>query len=95
MLARGVVNVLTHAGRCFPDQKLFAVMGGFHLSGETERCIPDTVRDIACFGLEVIAPGHCTGWRAVNRLVQVCGEAAVVPLAVGKIFAFRTKETTQ
>jgi 7,8-dihydropterin-6-yl-methyl-4-(beta-D-ribofuranosyl)aminobenzene 5'-phosphate synthase len=90
----GVVNVLTHAGRCFPDQKLFAVMGGFHLSGETERCIPDTVRDIAGFGLEVIAPGHCTGWRAVNRLVQVCGEAAVVPLAVGKIFTFRAKETT-
>ena len=89
----GVVNVLTHAGRCFPEQNLFAVMGGFHLSGGTERCIPDTVRDIAGFGLEVIAPGHCTGWRAVNRLVQVFGEAAVVPLAVGKIFAFRAKET--
>ncbi len=42
----GVVNVLTHARSCFPEQKLFAVMGGFHLSGETERCIPDTVRDM-------------------------------------------------
>ena len=47
----GVVNVLTHARECFPDQKLYAVMGGFHLSGETERCIPETVRDIAGFGL--------------------------------------------
>ena len=45
----GVVNVLTHARECFPDQKLYAVMGGFHLSGETERCIPETVRDIAGF----------------------------------------------
>jgi 7,8-dihydropterin-6-yl-methyl-4-(beta-D-ribofuranosyl)aminobenzene 5'-phosphate synthase len=84
----GVVNVLTHARECFPDQKLYAVMGGFHLSGETERCIPETVRDIAGFGLTVIAPGHCTGWRALSSLVQTCGENAVVPLAVGKIFAF-------
>ena len=84
----GVVNVLTHARECFPDQKLYAVMGGFHLSGETERCIPETVRDIAGFNLTVIAPGHCTGWRALNRLVQTCGEETVTPLAVGKIFAF-------
>jgi 7,8-dihydropterin-6-yl-methyl-4-(beta-D-ribofuranosyl)aminobenzene 5'-phosphate synthase len=46
------------------------------------------VRDIAGFGLTVIAPGHCTGWRALSSLVQTCGENAVVPLAVGKIFAF-------
>jgi len=84
----GVVNVLTHARECFPGQKLHAVMGGFHLSGETERCIPETVRDIADFNLSVIAPGHCTGWRAVSRLVQAYGEEAVVPLAVGKFFAF-------
>jgi 7,8-dihydropterin-6-yl-methyl-4-(beta-D-ribofuranosyl)aminobenzene 5'-phosphate synthase len=84
----GVVNVLTHARACFPDQKLHAVMGGFHLSGETERCIPDTVRDIASFGLNVIAPGHCTGWRALNMLTRTCGEETVAPLAVGKIFAF-------
>lgn len=84
----GVVNVLMHARTCFPDQKLFAVMGGFHLSGDTERCIPDTVRDIAGFGLSVIAPGHCTGWRAVNALARRCGEEVVAPLAVGNIFAF-------
>lgn len=84
----GVVNVLTHARACFPGQKLYAVMGGFHLSGDTERCIPDTVRDIAGFGLSVIAPGHCTGWRALNALARRCGEDIVAPLAVGKIFAF-------
>lgn len=84
----GVVNVLKHARDCFPRQKLYAVMGGFHLSGETERCIPETVRDIAEFGLTMIAPGHCTGWRALNKLVQALGEDVVAPLAVGKIFSF-------
>jgi 7,8-dihydropterin-6-yl-methyl-4-(beta-D-ribofuranosyl)aminobenzene 5'-phosphate synthase len=84
----GVVNVLTHARECFPGQRLYAVMGGFHLSGETERCIPETVSDIARFDLSLIAPGHCTGWRALNQLVRTCSEDVVVPLAVGKIFAF-------
>jgi len=83
----GVVNVLLHARQCFPQQRLYAVMGGFHLSGETERCIPDTVRDMASFDLGMIAPGHCTGWRALNKLAQTFGEDIVVPLAVGKIFA--------
>jgi len=84
----GVVNVMMHARDCFPSQKLYGVMGGFHLSGETERCIPETVCDLSGFGLTVIAPGHCTGWRALNALVQACGEETIVPLAVGKIFAF-------
>ena len=57
-------------------------------SGETERCIPETVRDIAAFSLGVIAPGHCTGWRALNLLARTFGEETVAPLAVGKIFAF-------
>jgi 7,8-dihydropterin-6-yl-methyl-4-(beta-D-ribofuranosyl)aminobenzene 5'-phosphate synthase len=84
----GVVNVLGHARNCFPQQKLHAVMGGFHLSGDTEACIPETVRDMAAIGLAVIAPGHCTGWRAINALAQQFGEETVTPLAVGKIFAF-------
>jgi 7,8-dihydropterin-6-yl-methyl-4-(beta-D-ribofuranosyl)aminobenzene 5'-phosphate synthase len=84
----GVVNVLHHARSCFPDHKLYAVMGGFHLSGDTESCIPETVRDIGDFDLGVIAPGHCTGWRALSSLVHCYGDEKVVPLAVGKIFAF-------
>ena len=84
----GVVNVLKHAQSCFPTEKLHAVMGGFHLSGENEAIIPETVRDLAGFELPVIAPAHCTGWRAISALVQRFGDAVVVPSAVGKSFAF-------
>jgi len=45
------------------------------------------VRDIGTFGLRLIAPGHCTGWRAVNALANAYGDSTVAPLAVGKIFA--------
>ena len=45
------------------------------------------MRDIGSFGLKLIAPGHCTGWRAVNALVAAYGDTVVAPSAVGKIFA--------
>ena len=82
----GVVNVLHEARRLFPGERLHAVMGGFHLSGENEAIIPQTVRDLGGFGLELIIPAHCTGWRAVNALERAYGEPVVVPAAVGKLF---------
>lgn len=81
----GVVNVLHAARAAFPDEKLFAVMGGFHLSGENEKIIPETVADIAGFDLPLVIPAHCTGWRAVNALERAMRER-VVPAAVGKLF---------
>ena len=82
----GVVNVLKHARTCFPLAPLYAVAGGFHLAGGNEKIIGESVRDMGEFGLKLIAPGHCTGWRAVNALARTFGENVVVPSAVGKIF---------
>jgi len=82
----GVVNVLTHARESFPSIPLYAVAGGFHLSAANEKIIPETVRDLASFNLDVIAPGHCTGWRATHALVEKFGENVVVPSAVGKTY---------
>lgn len=83
----GIVNVLHHARATFPDVKLHAVMGGFHLSGPTEAIIPETVRDLGTFGLDLIIPAHCTGWRALNALERAYGETVVAPSAVGKRFS--------
>src|SRR5438477_6926532 len=83
----GVVNVLKHAQSCFPSIPLHAVAGGFHLAGGNEKIIAESVRDIGSFGLALIAPGHCTGWRAVNALATAYSDSVVAPLAVGKIFA--------
>jgi len=84
----GIVNVLQHVRESFPGETIHTAMGGFHLSGETEAAIPETVRDLVQFGLTHIVPAHCTGWRAVNALERAFGEAVVVPAAVGKVLAF-------
>ena len=51
----------------------------------TEPIIPETVEALAQFDLQLISPGHCTGWRAVSALAVAYGER-VVPSAVGKMF---------
>ena len=79
----GLINVLKHAREVFPAVPLYGAMGGLHLSGATEKIIPDTIRDLQAFGLQLIAPGHCTGWRALTALAGVFGDA-LVPSAVGK-----------
>lgn len=83
----GVVNVLRHARTSFSPERLYAVAGGFHLSAANEKIIPETVQDLGAFGLSVIAPGHCTGWRATHALVSAFGEDVVTPSAVGKAYA--------
>lgn len=81
----GLINVLTHARSTFPDVPLYGAMGGLHLSGVTEKIIPDTVGDLKNFELKLLAPGHCTGWRALTAMAKAFGDE-LVPTAVGKRF---------
>jgi 7,8-dihydropterin-6-yl-methyl-4-(beta-D-ribofuranosyl)aminobenzene 5'-phosphate synthase len=79
----GLINVLTHARSVFPSVPLYGAMGGLHLSGINEAVIPQTVADLKTFGLKLLAPGHCTGWRALSQIAREFGNE-LVPSAVGK-----------
>ncbi len=78
----GIVNVMHAARADFPDSDIHGLIGGYHLSGANEKIIDQTVADFAEFDLDLIMPGHCTGWRAVNKLEQSFGDK-VAPIAVG------------
>jgi 7,8-dihydropterin-6-yl-methyl-4-(beta-D-ribofuranosyl)aminobenzene 5'-phosphate synthase len=81
----GLINVLTYARNRFPEVPIYGVLGGFHLSGATESIIPDTVEALEPFNPDLIAPAHCTGWRAIDALATRFKDR-VVPSAVGKRF---------
>ncbi|MDA9982399.1 MBL fold metallo-hydrolase [Gammaproteobacteria bacterium] len=84
----GIVNVLTDAADVSGPVPLYAVMGGLHLSGpDYEPLITRTVKDIAGFQLKRLIVGHCTGWRALQALVNAFGDA-VIPEAVGHTHHF-------
>lgn len=85
----GIINVLKNARDAFAPVPLYGVIGGFHLSGAAcEAIIPETVEDLKAFDLKVIVPGHCTGWRAIHKLVETFGEDRVIPSAVGRTHRF-------
>ncbi len=84
----GVVNVLKDARAKHANVPLHCVLGGLHLSGPTEKIIPETVEAMREFDLAYIAAGHCTGWRAMTALANAFGDQIVTPTAVGKRFVF-------
>jgi 7,8-dihydropterin-6-yl-methyl-4-(beta-D-ribofuranosyl)aminobenzene 5'-phosphate synthase len=82
----GIVNIVRQAKRLTGVDQVYAVIGGFHLSGRAfERLIPRTVRELAAEAPRVVVPAHCTGWRAQHALAAGLGDA-FVPNAVGSRF---------
>jgi 7,8-dihydropterin-6-yl-methyl-4-(beta-D-ribofuranosyl)aminobenzene 5'-phosphate synthase len=74
----GVVNIIRHAMRLTGVSRLLAVIGGFHLSGPAfEPVIAPTVAALTELAPELIAPGHCTGWRAQHALAATLPDAWV------------------
>ncbi len=67
----GIINTIKHAQKVSRIERIHAVMGGFHLTGPQFAPIIDkTVEEIKKIGPEMIVPMHCTGWNAINRLVD-------------------------
>ncbi|MET9878226.1 MBL fold metallo-hydrolase [Actinacidiphila glaucinigra] len=72
----GVVNIVRHARRLTGVEPLHALLGGFHLTGPAfEPVIAPTVHALQDFAPRLIAPGHCTGWRAQHALAAAMPDA--------------------
>jgi len=81
----GVVNACLGAKSLFPDVPVDVVLGGYHLAGAAmELRIDDTVRDLAeLIQPRILAPGHCTGWRAKAALASTFAPGRYGPSVVG------------
>jgi len=64
------------------------VLGGYHLAGGAmEERIPQTVADLAdLIDPRIVAPGHCTGWRAKAALAQRFAPGRYGPSVVGSVY---------
>jgi 7,8-dihydropterin-6-yl-methyl-4-(beta-D-ribofuranosyl)aminobenzene 5'-phosphate synthase len=83
----GVVNIARYARRLTGGPPLYALLGGFHLSGPAfEPLIPRVLDDLAAMGPGVLVPAHCTGWRAQHAM-SARFPAAFVPNSVGTTFS--------
>ena len=67
----GIVNMVSYAQALTGEQKVMAVMGGFHLGPVAfHDRIPSVVDMLIGFEPQVIAPAHCTGYRAAYAVYQ-------------------------
>ena len=84
----GIVNACLGAKKHFPDIPVDVVLGGYHLAGKAmEPRIEPTVRDLeARIEPRLVAPGHCTGWRAKARLADTFAPGRYAPSVVGTLY---------
>jgi len=67
----GIINTIQYARKITGQQKVHAVLGGFHLSGPFfEQIIEDTISAMKDIGPHIIVPMHCTGWKAIQRFSE-------------------------
>ncbi len=65
----GIVNILHYVRRLTREDRLHAVLGGFHLSGKAfEPIIGPTCDALSALAPDVLVPAHCTGWPATHAL---------------------------
>lgn len=82
----GVINTIRQAQALTGIQKVYAVIGGFHLTGALfEPIIPPTIAALKALGPALVVPAHCTGWKATHTLAREL-PAAFVPNSVGTRF---------
>ena len=84
----GIVNILRHVRKLTGEERIHAVVGGFHLSGPVfEKLIAPTCDALAAFSPDHLVPCHCTGWRAVHALAARFPDA-FIQNSVGTRFEF-------
>jgi 7,8-dihydropterin-6-yl-methyl-4-(beta-D-ribofuranosyl)aminobenzene 5'-phosphate synthase len=74
----GIVNTVRYAQKLTGEQRVAAVIGGFHLSGPMfEPIIGPTVSAFDELEPALLMPAHCTGWKAVHQLAARFPDAFV------------------
>ncbi|MGB8766191.1 MAG: MBL fold metallo-hydrolase [Nitrososphaeraceae archaeon] len=86
----GIVNTINYAKKVTEIDKVYAVLGGFHLpadGGIFEEAIEPTLKELQKIDPDYIVPCHCTGWKAANRIIETMPEK-YLQSSVGTIFSF-------
>jgi 7,8-dihydropterin-6-yl-methyl-4-(beta-D-ribofuranosyl)aminobenzene 5'-phosphate synthase len=83
----GIVNTIRHAQEISGTDRIWAVLGGFHLATADEAEVERTIDAIEESVPELVCPSHCTGFQAMCRFAERMPQAFVRG-AVGTKFLF-------
>ena len=82
----GIINTILYAQQITGVHEIFAVIGGFHLSGSYfAPVIPPTIEEMRKFSPSVLVPTHCTGWKAMTAFEREFPDAFILNSVGAKI----------
>jgi 7,8-dihydropterin-6-yl-methyl-4-(beta-D-ribofuranosyl)aminobenzene 5'-phosphate synthase len=85
----GIINTVKYAQKVARTNKVYAILGGFHLSGPLfEPIIGPTIKEMKKIGPNFIVPMHCTGWKAINQFANEMPEQFLLN-GVGTTYVFQ------
>ena len=70
----GADNIIKEVASTFPEKRIYAIVGGFHLYKSTDSEVLALAKRIEETGIEMVYTGHCTGNRAYGILKENLGE---------------------
>ncbi len=83
----GIINIIRYAQTLTGGHSIYAVIGGFHLTGAVfAPIIPPTVAALEKINPRYVMPGHCTGWSAIHQIARAMPDA-FIPNSVGTTLA--------
>ena len=80
----GADTIVREAQAAFPDQSIYAIVGGFHLYQMAPEEVRAFAHRLAETGVEHVITGHCTGQAAYDILQEELGEK-VQQLFAGRV----------
>ena len=89
----GPVNTLLQVQRIGNFKQIHGLVGGTHLVGRSERYLQQTIEGLKQFGLTLISPCHCTGFKATARFWQAFPKAFILNFSGRVIEAGKEPET--
>jgi 7,8-dihydropterin-6-yl-methyl-4-(beta-D-ribofuranosyl)aminobenzene 5'-phosphate synthase len=74
----GFINTLLYVQKMSGFEQVAAMVGGTHLVGRSDKYTERTITELRRFGMSLISPCHCTGFKAQTRLWEAFPSAFVV-----------------
>lgn len=82
----GIINTVRYAVEVTGIDKVYAIMGGFHLGGPLfEPIIDRTTEELQKFHPTFVIPAHCTGRKAVMAIEKKMPEQFILNMAGTKL----------
>lgn len=83
----GAANIINEVAATYPQRKMLAIVGGFHIFHKSESEVREFARKIKDTGIKYVYTGHCTGQKSYEILKEELGDM-VRQLKVGLVMEF-------